>query len=101
MVAKSRHPGDAPGISLISGSTPDILLEIRRRSVMGSSQKRAIQNYRTRLGERGLARFEVLGRAADRDLIRSLARRLSEDTLEASELRATVSKSITGEPPKL
>ena len=29
---------------------------------MGSSQKRAIRNYRTRLGERGLARFEVLGR---------------------------------------
>ncbi|MEC5291190.1 hypothetical protein VSX64_08855 [Aurantimonas sp. C2-6-R+9] len=67
---------------------------------MGSSQKRAIQNYRSRLGERGLARFEVLGRDADRDLIRSLARRLSEDTPEASELRATVSKSIAGDPPK-
>jgi hypothetical protein len=67
---------------------------------MGSSQKRAIQNYRSRLGERGLARFEVLGRNADRDLIRSLARRLSDDTPEASELRATVSKSIAGDPPK-
>ena len=67
---------------------------------MGSSQKRAIQNYRSRLGKRGLARFEVLGRDADRDLIRSLARRLSEDTPEASELRATVSKSIAGDPPK-
>ena len=29
--------------------------------VMGSSQKRAIKNYRSRLSERGLARFEVLG----------------------------------------
>jgi hypothetical protein len=67
---------------------------------MGSSQKRAIQNYRSRLGERGLARFEVLGREADRDLIRSLARHLSEDTPEASNLRATVSKSVAGEPPK-
>lgn len=67
---------------------------------MGSSQKRAIQNYRSRLGERGLARFEVLGRDADRDLIRSLARRLAEDTPEASELRATVSKSVAGEPPQ-
>ena len=47
---------------------------------MGSSQKRAIQNYRTRLNERGLSRFEVLGRDADRDLIRSLARRLAEDS---------------------
>jgi hypothetical protein len=68
---------------------------------MGSSQKRAIENYRSRLGERGMARFEVLGRDSDRDLIRSLARRLSEDTPEASDLRATVSRSIADEPPKL
>lgn len=67
---------------------------------MENSQKRAIQNYRSRLGERGLARFEVLGRDADRDLIRSFARRLSEDTPEASELRAVVTKSIAGGPPK-
>jgi len=66
---------------------------------MGSSQKRAIRNYRTRLSKRGLARFEVLGRDTDRDLIRSLARRLAEDGPEASRLRATVSQSIAGEPP--
>ena len=66
---------------------------------MGSSQKRAIQNYRSRLSERGLARFEVLGRDTDRDLIRSIAKRLAEDTPAASELRATVSKTIAGEPP--
>jgi hypothetical protein len=68
---------------------------------MGSSQKRAIQNYRSRLGERGLARFEVLGRDADRDLIRSLARRLAEETPEATALRATVSQSIAGGPPSV
>ncbi|MBP2276999.1 hypothetical protein [Sphingomonas sp. PL20] len=67
---------------------------------VGSSQKRAIQNYRSRLSERGLSRFEVLGRDADRDLIRSLARRLAEDGPEASRLRAAVSQTITGEPPK-
>ncbi|AWM07079.1 hypothetical protein [Bradyrhizobium symbiodeficiens] len=67
---------------------------------MGNSQKRAIQNYRSRLGKRGLARFEVLGRDADRDLIRSFAKRLSEDSPEASELRAAVRKSIAGEPPR-
>lgn len=67
---------------------------------MGSSQKRAIQNYRSRLSARGLARFEVLARDADRDLIRSLARRLAEDGPEASRLRAAVSQSIGGEPPK-
>ena len=67
---------------------------------MGSSQKRAIQSYRTRLSERGLSRFEVLGRDADRELIRSLARRLAEGGPGASRLRAAVSQSIAGEPPK-
>lgn len=67
---------------------------------MGSAQKRAIRSYRARLNERGLARFEVLGRNADRDLIRSLARRLSEDGPEASRLRAAVRQSIAGGPPK-
>lgn len=67
---------------------------------MNTSQKRAIRTYRVRLGERGLARFEVLGRAADRDLIRSLARQLAEDGPDAQRLRNVVSHSITGEPPK-
>jgi hypothetical protein len=67
---------------------------------MGNSQRRAIQNYRTRLGERGLARFEVLGRNADRDLIRSLARRLAEDNAEASKLRAIVGEVVAGGSPK-
>lgn len=67
---------------------------------MGSSQNRAIQNYRSRLSQKGLARFEVLGRDADRGLIRSLARRLAEDGPDASRLRAAVSQSIAGEPPK-
>lgn len=67
---------------------------------MGSSQKRAIKNYRSRLSERGLVRFEVLGLTTDRDLIRSLARRLAEDGPEASQLRIAVSQTIAGEPPK-
>jgi hypothetical protein len=64
---------------------------------MGTSQKRAIRNYRSRLGKRDLARFEVLDRDADRDLIRSLARRLAEDGPGASRLRAAVSLTIAGE----
>lgn len=67
---------------------------------MGNSQRRAIQNYRSRLSERGLARFEVLGRDTDRDLIRSLARRLAEDSADASRLRAMVGHAVSGEPPK-
>ncbi|AWN40169.1 hypothetical protein [Methylobacterium durans] len=67
---------------------------------MSRAQRRAVRTYRSRLGERGLARFEVLGRETDRALIRSLARRLAEDTPAAMELRATVSRSIAGEPPR-
>lgn len=47
-----------------------------------------------------MARFEVLGRDGDRDLIRSLARKLAEDTPEAADIRAKVSQSIAGEPPR-
>ena len=67
---------------------------------MGNSQRRAIWNYRTRLSERGLARFEVLGRDTDRALIRSLARRLAEDNAEASKLRAMVGRAVVGESPR-
>jgi len=65
-----------------------------------SSQKRAVDNYRARLAKRGLARFEVLGREADRDLIRLVARQLAEGGAEASRLRVAVSQSIFGERPK-
>lgn len=67
---------------------------------MSSSQKRAIQNYRTRLGERGFVRFEAISRDADRDLIRSLARRLAEEGPDASQLRAAMSLAITQEAPR-
>jgi hypothetical protein len=42
----------------------------------------------------------VLGRHADRDLIRSLARRLADDTPDASRLRALVEDTIAGEAPR-
>ena len=61
-----------------------------------TSQKRALKNYRKRLGERGLARFEVLGLQKDRELIRSLAKKLAEEDTEARRLRASVSQGMTG-----
>jgi hypothetical protein len=67
--------------------------------VGNTAQKRALRNYRTRLAKRGMARFEVLGLNADRDLIRSLAKRLAEDDLDAARIRAAVSQTIGGEPP--
>lgn len=65
-----------------------------------SPQRRAIDNYRTRLTERGMARFEVVGRDNDRDLVRTIARRLAEGGPDADKLRAAVSETIGGEPPK-
>jgi hypothetical protein len=95
---RRRAPRRSPRLAKASrsGYITGHILEVP----VGDAQKRAVQNYRSRLGERGLARFEVFGRDADRELIRSLARRLAEDTPEASELRAVVSSSIAGEPPQ-
>jgi hypothetical protein len=68
--------------------------------VSNPSQKRALHNYRDRLAQRGMARFEVLGLDADRELIRRLSRRLAENDAEAARLRATVRRAVAGEPPQ-
>jgi hypothetical protein len=65
-----------------------------------ASQKRALRAYRSRLTERGIARFEVLGRDADRPLIRSLARRLSEDGPEAARLRTALGAVLNAQTTK-
>lgn len=65
-----------------------------------TAQDRAVKNYRKRLQQRGLARFEVMGLAADRKLIRSLAKRLAEDGPESKRLRATVSQTLTDQAPR-
>jgi hypothetical protein len=62
-----------------------------------TAQKRALRNYRRRLGERGISRFEVLGRDADRELIRALAKRLAENDPEATRIRASVRRTVAGE----
>jgi hypothetical protein len=64
-------------------------------------QKRALKNYRKRLTRRGMARFEVLGLNADRELIRSLARRLADGGPDAVEVRATLRRAISGGAPKV
>jgi hypothetical protein len=64
------------------------------------AQRRALKNYRARLRRRGLARFEVLGLDKDRELIRSLAKRLAEDDPQAAQLRAAVNWSVPGESAK-
>jgi hypothetical protein len=62
-------------------------------------QKRALKNYRKRLTRRGMARFEVLGLDADRELIRSLARRLAGNRPDSAQVRATLRCAVSGEPP--
>ena len=59
-----------------------------------TSQRRAVRNYRSWLAERGLARFEVLGRPVDQALIRSLARRLAENDREADHLRVYLGQRL-------
>lgn len=65
-----------------------------------TSQNRALKNYRHRLVERGMARFEMMGLDIDRQLIRALARQLAENGPEASKLCAVVSQSIGASPPR-
>lgn len=65
-----------------------------------TSQKRALRNYRSRLDQKGMARFEVLGLDSDRELIRSLAKRLAQDDSDAARIRAEVHRTVAGEPPR-
>jgi hypothetical protein len=69
-------------------------------AISETSQRRALKNYRKRLKHSGMARFEVLGLETDRELIRSLARRLAKHDLDATRIRAAVSGILAGEPPK-
>jgi hypothetical protein len=78
---------------------PDILPDICVEGVVTTSQTRAIQTYRSRLKERGLSRFEVLGRDGDRELIRALARLLADDGPDARRLRAALAHAASGTGP--
>lgn len=63
-------------------------------------QKKALRRYRKRLRQLGMARFEVLGLAADRELIRSLARRLAGGSPESAPIRAALRLAISGKQSK-
>ena len=61
-----------------------------------TAQQRAMRKYRERQAKSGLVRFEVVAPAGDRDLIRALARQLSEaaPAEEAAELRRTIKDQV-------
>jgi hypothetical protein len=65
-----------------------------------SSQQRAIASFRDRLAKQGLVRFEVTGRDSDRELVRTVARRLAEGGPDSDRLRDAVKQNVSGEPPK-
>lgn len=67
---------------------------------MSMSRTGGARTCRLRLKERGLSRFEVLGRHADRELIRSLARMLAEEGPEAQRLRDALARAVCDAPPR-
>jgi hypothetical protein len=71
-----------------------------RPKMSDTAQKRAIKNYRSRLRTRGVARFEVLGLDTDRELIRSLAKRLAQDDSDANRIRLEVMRTVSDTPEK-
>lgn len=64
-----------------------------------AAQKRATGRYRARLAARGIVRFEVSAPDGDRDLIRAIAKRLSEQGQQAEQARAALTRVVAGEPP--
>lgn len=65
-----------------------------------TAQKRAVKNFRSRLQKKGFARFEVLGLDTDRNLIRSLAKRLAQGDPEASRIRLEMMRTVADVPQK-
>jgi hypothetical protein len=58
-----------------------------------------VKSYRKNLQQRDLVRFEVLGLATDRKLIRALAKRLAEEGPESNRLRTTI-RTAADEAPR-
>jgi hypothetical protein len=86
------------GRSLARIPDPDIYPGIQWRCPVSSrAQKRAIETYRSRLTERGIVRFELQARKADRELIRKLVRKLIEEGPEAGRIRRALHLAVSGE----
>jgi hypothetical protein len=62
----------------------------------GTSQHGVSKDERTQPREQdGVGRFEVVGLDADRELIRALAKRLTQDDSEASRIRLEVRRTVS------
>ena len=58
------------------------------------AQKKAVSNHRKRLARSGLGRFEVQGRAADKELLRTIARKLAEGGAEGARVRQAIAVAV-------
>jgi predicted dinucleotide-binding enzyme len=63
-----------------------------------AAQRRAVANNRRRLAERGMSRYEVRGLAGDKELVRTLARRLAGDDAAATRLRNELARQLGDQP---
>lgn len=59
------------------------------------SQQKANKAYRNRLAQKGVTRLEIMAPKRDRDLLRSIAKRLANEGDEADELRRAL-RSVAG-----
>lgn len=66
---------------------------------MTIAQKKAVQDHRKRLRERGFVRLEVQAPEADKALIRRVASLLRGDPARAAEIRVRL-REVIGEEPK-
>jgi hypothetical protein len=86
--------GNRTGIArpgLHKSTFPDIFPEM-------NPPKTALIRYRKRIASRNLHRVEVLATKSDAELLRALARKLTDDSPQAEGLRATLQRET--EPPK-
>jgi hypothetical protein len=61
------------------------------------AQRRAVANYRRRMREHGLDRFEVRGLPQDKALMRAVAMRLARGDAASGKLRMIIQAVVT--PP--
>lgn len=62
--------------------------------VTDTSQRRAVENHRSRMRQQGLGRFEVRGLETDKPLIRALASQLAKRDAAAAELRGEIERRV-------
>jgi hypothetical protein len=93
--------GGAKLTTLLSARYPAIYPGIEESPAIATpAQKRAVKTYRAHLAERGLVRFEVIAREGDRELVRALAKKLSEGAPETAQIRAAFSEPNEKYVPK-